>query len=102
MICILKNHRCLADATYKILVEGFPVLTVGTTDQNRAFHPFGLGIVSHETWEDFKFLFDSIQKASKQCSIEAYRPTLLIADNAEAIQNGFIACKNCCLIDWCC
>jgi len=84
----------LADATYKILIEGFPVLTVGTTDSNRAFHPFGFGVVNHETWEDFKFLFDCLKKASMQCGfMDNYKPSILIADNAEAIHNGFIACK---------
>jgi len=32
----------------QILIEGYPVLTVGTTDMNRAFHPLGFGIVNHE------------------------------------------------------
>ena len=37
----LKTEHVLADATYKIIIEGFPVLTVGTTDKDRHFIPFG-------------------------------------------------------------
>ncbi len=84
----------MADATYKILIEGFPILTVGTTDSNRAFHPFGFGIVTHETKDEFKFVFDCLKKASLQCGFSEYKPSILIADNAEAIHNGFVACKH--------
>ena len=45
----------MSDATYKILTEGFPVLTIGTTDEGKHFHPFGYAIVSTETSEDLLF-----------------------------------------------
>ena len=63
------------------------MLTVGTTDQTRMFHPFGFAIVVHEEWQDFRFMFDSIKKAINN----EYNPTTLIADNAPAITNGFTA-----------
>lgn len=31
-----------ADATYKLIWQGFPVLIVGTTDRDKSFHPFAL------------------------------------------------------------
>ena len=37
-----------ADATYKLIWHGFPVLIVGTTDMKKVFHPFGLDICSNE------------------------------------------------------
>jgi hypothetical protein len=82
----------MSDATYKILVEGWPILTVGTTDKCKCFHPFGYAIVSTETWEDFKFYFDAIKKGAKEAGIiDDYNPKKLVADNAPAIHNGFIA-----------
>ena len=35
MCVFFQNKRITADATYKIIAEGYPVLTVGTTDQTR-------------------------------------------------------------------
>jgi hypothetical protein len=46
--------RVLADATYKLVVEGFPILTIGTTDKSRQFHPFGYAMVYRERQEDFE------------------------------------------------
>lgn len=42
-----KNNRVLADATYKIFIEGFPRYTIGATDECLMFHPFGFAIVLH-------------------------------------------------------
>ena len=83
----------IADATYKILIEGFIVLTLETSDKNGRFHPFGYGISRGEGLNDFKFLFDSLQKGIRLVEPSCtYKPTCLIADNAEAISNGFKAC----------
>jgi len=49
-----------ADATYKLVWQGFPILIVGTTDADRHFHPFGLAICTNEEKQDFKFLFQSL------------------------------------------
>ncbi|CAF1531286.1 unnamed protein product, partial [Rotaria sordida] len=35
-----------ADATYKLIWQGFPALIIGTTDLKKVFHPFGLAICS--------------------------------------------------------
>ena len=59
---MLKNDHVLADGTYKIIVEGFPVLTIGTTDRQRSIHHFGYAIVAREKEEDFKFLFNAVKK----------------------------------------
>ncbi|CAF3358563.1 unnamed protein product, partial [Rotaria socialis] len=45
-IISMSSHLC-SDATYKLVWQGFLVLIVGTTDLNRAFHPFGLAICSN-------------------------------------------------------
>ena len=50
-----------ADATYKLIWQGFPVLIAGTTDLQRQFHPLCLAICSSETESDFCFLFKSLK-----------------------------------------
>ena len=62
MFVSIKNNRVLADGTYKIICERFPVLTIGTTDCNRSLHQFGYGIVSRERIEDYEFLFAAVKK----------------------------------------
>jgi len=74
-----------ADATYKLLWEGFPVLVVGTSDKNRHFHPFGMAVCSSEAQEDFQTIFNIL----KSESTVPYRPKYIIADCAEAITNAF-------------
>ena len=83
-----NTQHILADATYKLDYEGFPVLTVGTTDRHRSFHPFGLALTTDEQEADFAFMFKAIKDACALMDID-YRPTTLIADNAPAISNGF-------------
>ncbi len=40
-----KSH---ADATYKLIWQGFPCLIIGTTDMIRQFHPYGFAVCSNE------------------------------------------------------
>ena len=79
----------MSDATYKIVYEGYPVLTIGTTDKSKIFHPFGLAITYEEQTEDFEFVFKSIKETIARIENFIYEPTTLIADNAPAITNGF-------------
>lgn len=57
-IAVRVNHLH-ADATYKLIYEGYPVLLVGITDMNRSFHPCGIAITCSEKSEDYAFLFKS-------------------------------------------
>ncbi|CAF3899707.1 unnamed protein product [Rotaria sordida] len=50
-----------ADATYKLIWQGFSVLMIGTTDFNKALHPFDLATCSNEKTTYFEFIFNSIQ-----------------------------------------
>ncbi|CAF3879166.1 unnamed protein product [Rotaria sordida] len=77
------------DATYKLVWQGFPVLIVGTTDFNKAFHPFGLAVCSNEKSKDFEFIFNSIQVGMQKINKDLLKPTALISDAADAIKNGF-------------
>lgn len=49
-----------ADATYKMVWQGYPVLVVGTTDKGKHFHLFGLAVCMNEKTADFVFVFKSI------------------------------------------
>ena len=84
------NKRVLADATYKLITEGYPILTIGTTDNQRHYHSFGFCIVYREREDNFSFLFSAVQKAVKAVHNHDYSPDTLIADNAPAIENGNI------------
>ena len=64
--------------------EGYPALTCGTTDKQRHFHPFGIGLAFNETEDDFAFFFDSIKQLAG-----TYAPEILIADNAPAITHAY-------------
>lgn len=67
-------------------MAGNPAIIVGTTDHAKQFHPFGLGLCYGETSSDFEFCFRACKKFKHD-----YEPNVLIADNAEAITNGFEA-----------
>ena len=78
----------LADATYKLIQEDYPVLTIGTTDRDKRFHPLGLSVSMNEQQIDFRFMFQSLKEAAALSGIQ-YNPDSLVADDAGAITNGF-------------
>ena len=84
----LKNQHILADATYKLICENFPVLTAGTTDKAKHFHPFGLAITKNERDSDFSFLFKCIKETCLRVLNKEPKFEYLVADNAGAITNG--------------
>jgi hypothetical protein len=87
-IASISSHMH-ADATYKLVWQGFPVLIIGTTDMNKAFHPFGLAICSNEKTKDFQFIFNNIQLGMQKINKKFLQPKALISDAADAIKNGF-------------
>jgi hypothetical protein len=78
-----------ADATYKLVWQGFPVLVIGTTDESRQFHCFGMGVCTDEKTEDFKFLFNALKTGAEKILHSPIDPTTLISDAAKSIQNSF-------------
>lgn len=56
------SDKLHADATYKLIWQGFLVLICGTTDMRRHFHPFGVGVCVNERQEDFTFIFNTIKQ----------------------------------------
>ena len=61
-----NNDIVITDATYKLIIEGYSVFTICTSDKNKRFHPFALKIHNID-----------------------YHPKTLIADDAGAITLGF-------------
>lgn len=78
-----------ADATYKMIWQGYPVLVVGTTDKDRHFHLFGLAVCMSEKTADFEFLFKSIKEGVFAAYGELVNFEALISDAAHGIQNAF-------------
>jgi hypothetical protein len=64
-----KSTKIHADATYKLIWQGFPVLIVGTTDLDRHFHPFGIAVCSNEKTQDFLFVFRALQEVTKKLGL---------------------------------
>ena len=85
----LEAKFILSDATYKLTYGNFPALTGGTTDRAKKFHPFGLALCNSEKEIDFAFFFKSIKQVAEQVYNKTIDPRIIIADNAEAIANGF-------------
>lgn len=78
-----------ADGTYKVVVQGFPILPVGISDQDKHFHLCGIAITSSESANDFEFLFDSLQHGVAKATNSDLKPEKLVADLAIPITNGF-------------
>lgn len=77
------------DATYKLNWNGFPLIVLETVDRRKMFHPLLYACVSHETTEDYGFVFESLINAIETFFKEPFEPTTLIADGAMAIRNAF-------------
>ncbi len=78
-----------ADATYKLIWQGYPVLVVGTSDADQHFHHFGMGVCMNEKTADFEFIFEALQKGVESVFQSEMHPEVLVADAAHSIQNAF-------------
>lgn len=83
------NVSINADATYKVLWQGFPCLIVGTTDQLKNFHIIGAAVCSGETEADFQFVFRSMKQSALDLLNVEIAPTAIVCDAAHAISNAF-------------
>ena len=72
------------DATYKLNWNDYPVMVIGTTDQDHVFHPYAMALCSNEGSDDFEFIFRALHNFDT-----TWRPSILLADAAEAITVGF-------------
>ena len=58
------------NCTYKIIKYFYPLLALGITDFDHHFHPIAFMVTSHETEEDFKYFFTSLDEIAKELKIE--------------------------------
>lgn len=62
----------------------------GTTDLNREYHPYCIMITQHEEQEDYSYLFQTLKYIVETIHPDQeFNPTVLLADTASAITNGF-------------
>lgn len=62
LIELAKRVQVLVvDATYKLIVEGFPLIICGTIDMMRQFHPICAMIASSEDNRDFTYVFEAMK-----------------------------------------
>lgn len=86
----IETNRVHADATYKLIWQGFPILVVGFTDMHRKFHPICVAVCTSEQEKDFVFIFMSIQQSIGNIFNHNFKPEYLISDAAHQIQNAAI------------
>lgn len=84
------DAECIhADATYRIMIEQYPLTVIGVTDKSQSFNLFGLGISTHETAEDYRFMIDAVKIGMMRLLNRCIQPRCLVSDAAPAIRNGF-------------
>ena len=89
IIIFIDSNHIASDATYKFIFQGFPILQIGTTDFNRQYHPYGVMVTKHENEEDYEYMFNALKRIVKEIHQIDFEPTILLADTAGAITNGF-------------
>ena len=80
-----------ADATYKLLWLGFPVLIIGMSDREKVFHPIGISLCKGEGEADFEFIFKSLVIGFSRCGLNPIEDEKidLMADGAHQIWLAF-------------
>ena len=78
-----------ADATYKLIYEGSPVLINGTTDLDRHLHSFGMSVCPNEKTSDFVFIFKTLVETLEKLGEKIHIDTL-VSDASEAIPYAFL------------
>lgn len=87
---ISKAEIICIDATYKLNWLGYPLIVLGTVDRQKHFHPTMYACSSHETTNDYSFVFRSLKNGIVKYYPNAlFEPKVLIADGADAIRNAF-------------
>lgn len=75
-----------SDTTYKITIEGHPLLVVGASDMGGHFHMFGLMLACSETSDDYEYLFRSLRFGVENIVKGKMKVSVSISDAAAAIQ----------------
>ena len=64
-------------------------MLIGTTDKHRKFHPLSLSVCRNETFVEYGYVCRALTKSLSDIYGYHYKPSILIADGADAITNGF-------------
>uniref|UniRef100_A0A914YM44 SWIM-type domain-containing protein n=1 Tax=Panagrolaimus superbus TaxID=310955 RepID=A0A914YM44_9BILA len=78
-----QQKHAMVDGTFKLIYKGFVVLVFGYSDKNRHVHVTGVAIVSSETTNVFRWLFEFFK--SNKYSEGEWMPLEIMADNSRAI-----------------
>ena len=81
-----KSMMVQCDGTFKVVWQGYPLVLVGTSDQDRKFHPYAVAVCKGEGTDDFSFIFESLRSHHL-----VWHPEVLLADGSDAITAGFRA-----------
>lgn len=63
------------DATYKLNWNGFPLVVLSTVDRRKKFHPLLYACMSHETTEDYTFVFETVKNSLEVLYEVSFQPT---------------------------
>ena len=75
------------------MINFFPLLIVSTVDMNKEYHPNGVMLTKTEGTDDYKYMCSRLKELAADELIGAtdFNPTVLLADAAPEITNGFKA-----------
>ncbi|XP_077282967.1 uncharacterized protein LOC143908979 [Arctopsyche grandis] len=88
-LALQDNFIIHADATNKLIWQGFPVFVIGTSDRNKKFHVLTVAVCSNEQNADFEFVFQSLKETVKKIYNFELRAKVLVADASHSIKTGF-------------
>lgn len=79
------------DSTYKMNLQGIPVIVIGSVDKANQFHLLEFGFISHQkqNTEDYEFCFEGLKKRAKEVNGIEYGPKILLSDGDICIHNAF-------------
>lgn len=76
-----------ADCTFKVTLEGYPLLVVAVIDNMRHAHPVAFGVISNQKQTDYQYAFQAVRDA---CSRFGYgiEITTFMSDGEQAIKKA--------------
>ncbi|XP_065093758.1 uncharacterized protein LOC135714343 [Ochlerotatus camptorhynchus] len=84
---LAKFNIVAADCTFKVTLEGYPLLVVVVIDNMRHAHPVAFGIIAKQEQTDYEFAFRTITGACSRLGIKVVVETFL-SDGELAMKNG--------------
>lgn len=85
---LLSDHIAI-DATYKVVLQDFPLVLIGSNDKWNKYHPFGIALISSEKIQDYEFIFEKFKNRFKDILQVDYDPNTLVADGSSSIRGAF-------------